>query len=62
MTDGKRVAAVLTNSKGKFVMNQRAPEMYILRASKPGFDSLLIKVRVSESGEEDLTLTLTVSH
>ena len=44
--DGKRVEAVLTNSKGRFAMKPRAPWTYAMRVSKPGFDTLLFKVRV----------------
>lgn len=60
--DGKRVEAVLTDSKGAFVMKPRAPWVYALRASKPGFDALLVKVRVSKNGKRELVLTLPLSH
>ena len=60
-SDGKVVESVLTNSKGKFVMKPRSPWVYAMRVSKPGFDTLLLKVRVSKNGRRELELTLPVS-
>jgi hypothetical protein len=60
--DGKRVEAVFTNSNGRFVMKQRDPWVYAVRVSKPGFDTLLLKVRVSKNGKRELALTLPASH
>jgi len=60
-SDGKRIEAVLTDSKGKFVMKPRAPWVYPLRVSKPGFDTLLLKVRLSKTGKRELALTMTAS-
>jgi hypothetical protein len=59
-TDGKRVEAVVTDAKGRFVMKPRTPWVYVVRASKPGFDSLLVKVRISKYGKRELALTLPV--
>jgi hypothetical protein len=59
--DGKRVEAVLTDAKGKFAMKPRSPWVYLMKVSKPGFDSVLFKVRVSKNGNRELALTLTAS-
>jgi hypothetical protein len=42
-------------------MKPRAPWVYPVRVSKPGFDTLLLKVRVSKTGKRELALTLTSS-
>jgi hypothetical protein len=43
-------------------MKQRDPWVYAVRVSKPGFDTLLLKVRVSKNGKRELALTLPASH
>jgi hypothetical protein len=44
---GKRVEAVFTNSEGNFTFTRRPPGIYFLKISKPGFDSMLLKVEVT---------------
>jgi protocatechuate 3,4-dioxygenase beta subunit len=44
---GKRVEAVLTDSKGYFTFTNVVPGIYFLKLSKPGFDSMLLKVEVT---------------
>jgi hypothetical protein len=44
---GKRVEAVLTDSKGYFTFTNVVPGIYFLKLSKPGFDSMLWKVEVT---------------
>src|SRR5262245_21090545 len=44
---GKRVEAILTDSKGYFAFTESAPGIYFLKLSKPGFDSTLLKVEVT---------------
>ena len=62
LSDGKRIEAVLTDSQGRFILKRRAPGLYLLKASKPGFDSQLIKVKVSLETKGVLRVTLTVSN
>jgi len=44
---GKRVEAILTDSKGYFAFTKNTPGIYFLKLSKPGFDSMLLKVEVT---------------
>jgi len=44
---GKSIEAVLTDSKGYFALAEGAPGVYFLKLSKPGFDSMLLKVEVT---------------
>src|SRR5262245_37551526 len=44
---GKRVEAILTDSKGYFAFIGAKPGLYFLKISKPGFDSMLLKVEVT---------------
>jgi hypothetical protein len=43
---GKRIEAILTDSKGYFAFIGSKSGLYFLKISKPGFDSMLLKVEV----------------
>lgn len=43
---GKRIEATLTDSKGYFAFTKNTPGIYFLKLSKPGFNSMLLKVKV----------------
>ena len=45
---GKRIEAVFTDSEGFFAFTKSAPGVYFLKISKPGFDSMLLKVQVTK--------------
>ena len=60
--EGKRSKAVLTDLRGSFLMISEVEGLYELRISKPGFDSQLIRVKVSKGEKKALTVKLTVSH
>jgi hypothetical protein len=45
---GNRIEAILTDSEGVFAFTKNAPGVYFLRLSKPGFDSMLLKVQVAK--------------
>ena len=60
--EGKRSQAVLTDLRGSFLMNTEVEGLYELRISKPGFDSQLIRVKVSKGEKKPLRVKLPVSH
>ena len=60
--EGKRSQAVLTDLRGSLLLNSEVEGLYQLRVSKPGFDSQLIRVKVSKGEKKALTVKLTVSH
>jgi hypothetical protein len=44
---GKRIEAILTDSKGHFAFAGNTPGVYFLKISKPGFNSMLLKIEVT---------------
>src|SRR5882672_181860 len=59
---GKRIAAVLTDSHGHFVFARAAPGTHFLRVSKPGFNTMTLKVRVTPKARSRLQIELKLSH
>jgi len=59
---GRRVEAILTDSKGYFIFTGVAPEIYFLKVSKPGFDSVRFKVEVTtKKSSSRLKIVLSLS-
>lgn len=44
---GKRIEAMLTDTKGRFAFTGITPGIYFLKISKPGFNSMLFKIEVT---------------
>lgn len=59
---GKRITAVLTDSKGQFAFARTIPGTYFLRFSKSGFNTMLLKVKVSPKLGSKLLVELKLSH
>lgn len=59
---GKRIAAVLTDAHGHFAFAGTTRGTYFLRVSKPGFNTMLMKVRVSGKVRSKLRIELKLSH
>lgn len=59
---GKRITAVLTDSKGQFAFVRITPGTHFLRFSKPGFNTMLLKVKVSPKLRSRLLIELKLSH
>jgi len=59
---GKRIEGVLTNSKGRFSFPGLGPGIYFLRISKPGFNTILLKVRVSTKAKSTVRVALQLSN
>jgi hypothetical protein len=55
--DKRRVDARLTNQKGTFLFPKERKGRYVLRLSKPGFDTMLVTV-VVQKGSENKRVTL----
>jgi hypothetical protein len=59
---GKRIEAILTDSKGYFAFTRNTPGVYFLKISKPGFNSMLLKVEVTtRKANSSLKIGLRVS-
>jgi hypothetical protein len=59
---GRRVEAILTDSKGYFKFTGSAPGIYFLKVSKPGFDSVRFKVEVTtKKSSARLKIVLSLS-
>lgn len=58
---GKRFGAIFTDLNGSFYFPGRFEKTQYLRLSKPGFDTLLIRVRVNGRSKRKLTLSLNPS-
>lgn len=58
---GKRIDATFTDADGSFSLPGRSAKTRYLKLSKPGFDTLLIRVRVNRRSNAKLTLALNPS-
>jgi hypothetical protein len=59
---GKRIEAILTDSKGYFAFTKNMPGIYFLKVSKPGFNSMLLKVEVTtRKAKSSLKIGLRIS-
>lgn len=58
---GKRISAVLSNRDGRFAFPIRSGT-HFLRVSKPGFNTMLLKVRVSRKTKSLLHVELQLSN
>ena len=59
---GKRVSAVLSDSTRHFAFAGARPGTHFLRVSKPGFNTMLLKVRVSAKARSPLRIELKLSN
>lgn len=59
---GRRISAVLTDSYGHFAFAGTTRGAHFLRVSKPGFNTMLIKVRVNRKVRSRLRIELKLSH
>jgi hypothetical protein len=59
--DEKRVGAVLTTSTGTFSFKSKPAGQYVLRVSKPGFDTMLFHIVVDKRLKKTLLLQLELS-
>jgi hypothetical protein len=59
---GQRLSAVLSNTDGHFSFAGVDPGNYSLRISKPGFNTMLLKVRVIPQTRSSLQIELQLSH
>ncbi len=59
---GKRLDATFTNSDGSFSLSCNSNKVQYLKLSKPGFDTLLIKVVTKKNLKPRLDIKLGVSH
>jgi hypothetical protein len=58
---GKRLHATFTNSDGLFSLPTGVSQIQYLKLSKPGFDTLMIRVRINKRSRTKLTLALNPS-
>jgi hypothetical protein len=58
----KRINATFTDSQGSFSFSQHSGKMQFLKISKPGFNTLLVKVAIKKNLNSQLNLKLGVSH
>jgi hypothetical protein len=59
---GKRISAVFSNSDGHFAFSGIGSGTHFLRVSKPGFNTMLLKVRVSAQNKSTLRIDLKLSN
>jgi hypothetical protein len=57
----KRIDATFTDSEGSFSFSRYSGKTHFLRISKPGFNTLLIKVDIKENLKTTLSIKLGVS-
>ncbi len=58
---GKRIDATFTDSDGSFSFFRYSGKTQFLRLSKPGFNTLLVKVRIKKNLKSQLKLKLGLS-
>jgi hypothetical protein len=59
---GKRISAVFSDPDGHFAFAGVGPGTHFLRVSKPGFNTMLLKVRVTPKSRSRLQIELKLSH
>ena len=59
---GKRISAVFSNADGRFAFAGIGSGTHFLRVSKPGFNTMLLKVRVSAQSKSTLRIDLQLSN
>ena len=59
---GKRISAVSSNKNGEFTFPAVRSGTHFLRVSKPGFNTMLLKIRVNAKTESTLRVELQLSH
>ena len=59
---GKRLGAVFSNTNGHFAFTRVRSGTHFLRISKPGFNTMLLKVRVSTKIKSTLQIELKLSN
>jgi len=59
---GKRISAVFSDTDGHFAFAGVGSGTHFLRVSKPGFNTMLLKVRVSAKTKSTLRIDLKLSH
>ena len=57
----KRIDATFTDSEGSFSFSQYSGTTQFLKISKPGFNTLLIKVKIKEELKTQLNIKLALS-
>lgn len=58
----KRISAVFTDTEGHFAFAGAGPGTHFLRVSKPGFNTMLLKVKVSAKAKSTLQIDLKLSN
>jgi hypothetical protein len=58
----KRISAVISDSTGHFTFAGVSPGTHFLKVSKPGFNTMLLKVRVSATTSSTLRIELKLSN
>ena len=59
---GKRISAVFSDTDGHFAFAGAGPGTHFLRISKPGFNTMLLKVKVSAKAKSTLRIDLKLSN
>jgi len=59
---GKRISAIFSDTDGRFAFAGVGPGTHFLRISKPGFNTMLLKVRVSAKAKSTLRIDLKLSN
>jgi hypothetical protein len=59
---GKRISAVFSDTDGHFGFAGAGPGTHFLRVSKPGFNTMLLKVKVSAKARSTLRIDLKLSN
>lgn len=58
----KRLDATFTDSEGSFSFSHYSGKTQFLKISKPGFNTLLVRVKIKENLKTPLSIELNVSH
>jgi Carboxypeptidase regulatory-like domain len=59
---GKRIKAMFTDTDGRFAFAAAAPGIHFLRISKPGFNTILLQVRLTPKAKSTLRIDLKLSN
>jgi len=59
---GKRISAIFSDSQGRFAFAGVGSGTHFLRISKPGFNTMLLKVRVRAKAKSTLRIDLKLSN